>query len=202
MNIHAVIDTNIIISALLTSNLSSPTKSVINKVRDGGIIPMINSDIMEEYSDVLSRSKFRFTETDIYDTLNLFKTKGENYTPECLRTVFIDANDVIFYETFLMREDAYLITGNLRHFPSEPRILSPADMMHIIYLTNSLQKDMLNEPRTEYISEINQAKLQRAWEAIERMRASAIANGIADMPMEEIDEEIRQYREERRAKRF
>lgn len=47
----------------------------------------------------------------------------------------------------------------------------------------------------------NQAKLQRAWEAIERMRASALANGIADMPMEEIDEEIRKYREERRDKR-
>ena len=202
MNIHAVIDTNIIISALLTSNPLSPTKSVINKVRDGEIIPMINSDIVEEYSDVLSRSKFRFTETDIYDTLTLFKTKGEDYTPECLRAVFIDANDVIFYETFLMREDAYLITGNLKHFPAESRILSPADMMHIIHLTDSLQKDLLNEPRTEYCSEINQAKLQRAWEAIERMRASAIANGIADMPMEEIDEEIRRYREKRRAKRF
>ena len=48
----------------------------------------------------------------------------------------------------------------------------------------------------------NQAKLQRAWEAIERMRSSALANGIADMSMEEIDEEIRKYREERRAKRI
>ena len=47
----------------------------------------------------------------------------------------------------------------------------------------------------------NQAKLQRAWEAMERMRASAAANGIADMSMEEIDEEIRKYREERKAKR-
>ena len=36
-----------------------------------------------------------------------------------------------------------------------------------------------------------QAKLQRAWEAIERMRASAAANGISDMSMEEIDAEIR-----------
>ena len=202
MNIHAVIDTNIIISALLTSNLSSPTKSVINKVRDGGIIPMINSDIMEEYRDVLSRRKFHFSDTDISDTLNLFKMRGEDYTPECLRKVFIDANDITFYETFLMREDAYLITGNLKHFPAESRILSPADMMHIVHLTDSLQKDLLNEPRVEYISEISKAKLQRAWEAIERMRASAIANGIADMPMEEIDEEIRQYREERRARRF
>ena len=36
---------------------------------------------------------------------------------------------------------------------------------------------------------------------MERMRASAVANGIADMSMEEIDEEIRKYREERKAKR-
>ena len=48
----------------------------------------------------------------------------------------------------------------------------------------------------------NQAKLQRAWEAMERMRASAVANGVADMPMEDIDEEIRKYREERKAKRM
>lgn len=40
-----------------------------------------------------------------------------------------------------------------------------------------------------------QAQLQRAWEAMERMRASAVANGIADMPMEEIDEEIKLVRQ-------
>ena len=45
-------------------------------------------------------------------------------------------------------------------------------------------------------------RLERAWEAVERMRASAVANGIADISMEEIDEEIRQYREERRARRI
>jgi addiction module RelB/DinJ family antitoxin len=43
------------------------------------------------------------------------------------------------------------------------------------------------------------ARLERAWEAVERMRASAVANGVSDMSMEEIDEEIRQYREDGRA---
>ena len=46
----------------------------------------------------------------------------------------------------------------------------------------------------------NQAKLQRAWEAIERMRESAVANGIADMSMEEIDEEIKAARLRKRSK--
>ena len=45
----------------------------------------------------------------------------------------------------------------------------------------------------------NQAKLQRAWEAMERMRASAAANGIEDMSMEEIEEEIKSARLSRRA---
>lgn len=47
----------------------------------------------------------------------------------------------------------------------------------------------------------NQAIAQRAWEAIERCRKNALANGTADMSMEEIDEEIRQYRAEKRLKR-
>ena len=68
---------------------------------------------------------------------------------------------------------------------------------------NMFARTVIKQERIPFdVESENQAKLQRAWEAIERMRASAIANGIADMPMEEIDEEIRQYREERRAKRF
>ena len=68
---------------------------------------------------------------------------------------------------------------------------------------NMFARTVIKQERIPFdVESENQAKLQRAWEAIERMRASAIANGIADMPMEEIDEEIRQYREERRARRI
>ncbi|MBQ8839305.1 MAG: hypothetical protein IJ005_08305 [Bacteroidales bacterium] len=156
---------------------------------------MVNGDILEEYREVISRSKFHFSETDIIETMKLFTLTGEHYTPECLRKEFIDLNDVIFYETYLMKAGAYLITGNLKHFPSEPRILSTSDIVKIIKLSENLRNDILCEPTTEYISDIKRAQLQRAWEAMERMRASAVANGIADMPMEEIDEEIKLVRQ-------
>ena len=130
--------------------------------------------------------------------MNLFLVKGANYTPECLRKGFADPDDTIFYETYLMKDDAYLITGNLKHFPPEPRIVSPADIIRIINLSDSLNNHILSEPQAEYISETTKIKLQRAWEAIERMRASAVANGIADMSIEEIDEEIKKTRRERR----
>ena len=199
MTIHAVIDTNVLVSALLTSNPGSPTQGVVDQIREGNVTPMINGEIIEEYAEVLSRSKFDFAKADIKDTLNLFLVKGENYTPECLRDGFADPDDTIFYETYLMKDDAYLITGNLKHFPSEPRILSPADIIHIIHLSDGISNKVLSEPKAVYISEINKKKLQRAWEAIERLRASAIENGIADMSMEEIDEEIRRCREESKA---
>ena len=39
---------------------------------------------------------------------------------------------------------------------------------------------------------------ERGWAAIERIRANAILNGTADMSLEDINEEIRLAREERR----
>ena len=193
MNIHAVIDTNVIISSMLTTNPHATTKAVINKIWEDQITPMINSDIMEEYCDVLSRSKFHFSETDIMEMLDLLKLKGEEYAPEYTQTDFIDPDDAIFYETYLMREESYLVTGNLKHFPVEPRILPPADIVNILLLSEN-GNNILSEPQAVYKSETKNNLLQRAWEAMERMRASAVANGVADMPMEEIDEEIRAAR--------
>ena len=72
MILHAVIDTNILVSGLLTSNPASPTKEVLYQVRAGNITPMINGEIIEEYAEVLSRSKFHFAKTDIEDTLTYF----------------------------------------------------------------------------------------------------------------------------------
>ena len=68
---------------------------------------------------------------------------------------------------------------------------------------NMFARAVIKQERLPFdVESERQAKIQRAWEAIERMQASAIANGISDMTMEEIDEEIRQYREERRKRRM
>ena len=65
---------------------------------------------------------------------------------------------------------------------------------------NMFARAVIKQERLPFdVESERQAKIQRAWEAIERMQASAVANGISDMTMEEIDEEIRQFREERTA---
>lgn len=43
-------------------------------------------------------------------------------------------SDLIFYEVVMEKrdDDAYLVTGNLRHFPNKPFIVTPAEMMALI----------------------------------------------------------------------
>lgn len=56
--IYAVIDTNVLVSALLTGNPLSPTKKILNMITSRNITPLINDDVIAEYNEVLHRSKY------------------------------------------------------------------------------------------------------------------------------------------------
>ena len=60
----------------------------------------------------------------------------------------------------------------------------------------ALMIDIENDDLTEVINMLVSARGMRAFS---NMRRQAIANGTADMPMEEIDAEIAAYRAEKRA---
>lgn len=45
---------------------------------------------------------------------------------------FPDPKDVVFYEVALSKEDAYLVTGNKKHSPRTPIVVTPAEMMEIL----------------------------------------------------------------------
>ena len=46
---------------------------------------------------------------------------------------FPDPKDVVFYEVTLSKDDAYLVTGNIKHFPKKPFVVTPAEMVAILY---------------------------------------------------------------------
>lgn len=46
---------------------------------------------------------------------------------------FPDPKDVVFYEVALSKEGSFLVTGNTRHFPKEPIVVTPAQMLEIIH---------------------------------------------------------------------
>lgn len=129
---YAVIDTNVIVSAMLSSNPASNPAKVFQAVLSGRVVPLYNDEILREYQGVLSRSKFPFKQTDILAIIQLFKTLGIDSDRVKADKLFPDPKDVVFYEVSLSREDAYLVTGNLKHFPKRPRVLSPAEMVMLL----------------------------------------------------------------------
>ena len=45
-----------------------------------------------------------------------------------------DEDDRVFYEVSLSEEDSFLVTGNLKHFPKTPKVITAAQMMEIFGL--------------------------------------------------------------------
>lgn len=131
--ICATIDTNVLVSSLFSINGSSNPARVIRAVIEGTITPLYNDEIIQEYRDVLSRDKFKFNPRHIDALIAMFtefgiKAKRVNATGE----VFPDADDIVFYEITMSVEDAYLVTGNTRHYPPKAFVVTPAQMIDIL----------------------------------------------------------------------
>ena len=60
MKYYVVIDTNVLVSAVLKSH--SVPGSIVELAFDGPIIPILNEAIEKEYREVLSRPKFHLPE--------------------------------------------------------------------------------------------------------------------------------------------
>lgn len=57
MGYYVVIDTNVFVSALLSSRDDSATVQIISKMIQGEIVPVYSDEIMSEYREVLARKK-------------------------------------------------------------------------------------------------------------------------------------------------
>lgn len=130
--IYAVIDTNVLISALLTRNQQSATVITFKNVLNGYVTPLYNDEILEEYSEVMNRPKFKFNKKDISFILDYFSTFGLNIERTPFAELMVDEKDRVFYEVALSKDDSFLVTGNIKHFPSDPKVVTPAEFLRII----------------------------------------------------------------------
>ena len=134
MKIYAVIDTNVIISALLSKHDDASTIKVIRAVLSGTIIPLYHQDILDEYKEVMSREKFHLKEETIQFFLQTFRQFGIEVFPQPSGETLIDMDDMIFYEVALEKrdDDAFLVTGNKKHYPIRDFIITPAEMIELL----------------------------------------------------------------------
>ncbi len=134
MAYYAVIDTNVLLSALLSKKEDSATVKVLDAVFDGKIIPLYHQDMLSEYNDVLHREKFHLQEESILKILEAIRQYGIEVFPQPTGKILIDMDDLVFYEVAMEKRDndAYLVTGNQKHYPIRDFIVTPAEMITII----------------------------------------------------------------------
>ena len=133
MKYYVVIDTNVLVSAVLKSH--SVPGSIVELAFDGPIIPILNEAIEKEYQEVLSRPKFHLPEDLLEGIMSTFHKRAIYVDAEHLDVELPDPKDLVFYEVVMeerKEEDAYLVTGNIRHFPNKPFIVTPREMLDII----------------------------------------------------------------------
>ena len=134
MNCYAVVDTNVIVSALLSKKDDSATVRVVNAMLSGEIIPLYHQKILAEYNEVLRREKFHLKEETVRKVLDRIEQTGVEVFPQPTGEILVDMTDLIFYEVAMEKrdDDAYLVTGNRKHYPVRDFIVTPAEMMRIL----------------------------------------------------------------------
>ena len=133
MKYYAVIDTNVLVSAALKWN--SVPGSIIDLAFNDIIVLLVNKEILKEYQTVLLRPKFHLTEKIVQDILDEINAHAVSISEEPVDIDLPDPKDRVFYEVTMEArkdEDAYLVTGNIKHFPSKPFVVTPRQMLDLI----------------------------------------------------------------------
>ena len=141
MRIYAVLDTNVLVSAMLTRHKNSATKRIIDAASDLSLTPLYHEDIIKEYKNVLQRDKFGFDSTDVENMLNVITAFGIRVDRTPTKEVFVDEDDAMFYEVALSKESAYVVTGNIKHFPKKPIVVTPSEMIKILENNGLIEKE-------------------------------------------------------------
>lgn len=132
MKTYVVIDTNVLVSALMSRHPDSSTVQVVEYLLDGEIIPLFNDEILLEYNKVLRRPKFRFPERLVRNLVNQLVSLGISLERTPADVSLPDPKDVVFYEVALSKDGSFLVTGNTKHFPVTPIVVTPAQLLDII----------------------------------------------------------------------
>ena len=133
MSIYAVIDTNVLLSALLSKKSDTATVKLVKALMDGKFVPLWHESIIEEYDEVFHRPKFHLQESSIQKVLTAVQFYGKYTKPITTADIPSDADDVIFWQIVMAEHynDAFLVTGNIKHFPQCEFVVTPATMVTI-----------------------------------------------------------------------
>jgi len=127
--LNAVIDTNVLVSGLITAHGYSA--KIVNAFKDNQFNLFYCSDILIEYHDVLHRNRLGFNSKDVDDLLDVISLNGISVAIDASDISLPDEDDRCFYD-IARNTEAYLVTGNLKHYPDNSWIITPAEFVELL----------------------------------------------------------------------
>jgi putative PIN family toxin of toxin-antitoxin system len=137
--IHAVVDTNVLVSALIST--SGNEALLVAGIKQGLVKPYFSAEIFQEYTEVLGRPKFRFPRHEIEALIALLRSQGEEISdPPPLFSGCPDPGDDKFLACARASQVDYIVTGNKRHFP--PPVCDPIRVVNAAELLGRIPLEM------------------------------------------------------------
>ena len=99
MKYYAILDTNVLVSAMLKSG--SVPDQLAAEAMYGDIIPVLNDEILAEYEDVLRRPKFKFDERTVRVFLEELKRRAVFIDAGPIDEILPDPKDIVFYAVLM-----------------------------------------------------------------------------------------------------
>jgi len=134
MTLKVVYDTNLVVSAALKPG--SIPASLVALAMGKQVKLFLSPAILEEYTEVLKRPKFRFDPDTVDRFLRDLTRAATMVNPTQKVSKASDEPDNRFLECAQKARADYLVTGNKRHFPAPAfegtTIVSPAEFAQII----------------------------------------------------------------------
>ena len=91
---------------------------------------------MKEYREVLNRKKFGFSSEIVDYLLSAVEQFGILLEPSPSGVTLPDMKDLPFYEVVPEKrkesDAAYLVTGNTKHFPAKPFVVTPKELLDLL----------------------------------------------------------------------
>ena len=108
---------------------------ILRFLANGNIVPVYSDEIIKEYNEVLRRDKFKLSESIIINLLKDIMDNGFEITDLVeVNETMPDPKDIVFYAVTLSAQDkdAFLVTGNGKHFPKKSFIVTPSELVEIL----------------------------------------------------------------------
>jgi uncharacterized protein len=116
MSARVVLDTNVVVSALLKPQGSEDR--VLRLALSGYFTLCTSAAVLAEYADVLPRPKLKLQAEEIERVLNELRSASKVFQPTQAVNSATDEPDNRFLECAEAAGADFLVTGNKRHFPA------------------------------------------------------------------------------------